>query len=156
VSESLKTGQEEASETSVKRAAYDKYGKYKYVVKLCNKILKELEALRVTQRYMVRGLEHEFLFEQEYVEDVACTDKVDRAILEELNYAGPYGILPRDVALKLKEYKLKPWNVTQRIRRMNKKLDSLIGQKATEKVGKGWALTTFLRDAWGSPKEETR
>jgi hypothetical protein len=31
---------------------------------------------------------------------------------------------------------------------MNKKLDHLIGQRAAEKVGKGWALTTFLREAW--------
>jgi len=37
---------------------------------------------------------------------------------------------------------------------MNKKLDSLIGQKAAEKRGKGWALKTFLRQAWGSTKEE--
>jgi len=37
---------------------------------------------------------------------------------------------------------------------MNKKLDCLIGQKTAEKVGKGWALTTFLREAWGSAKEE--
>jgi len=37
---------------------------------------------------------------------------------------------------------------------MNKKLARLIGQKAAEKVGKGWALTTFLREAWGSTKEE--
>jgi len=63
-------------------------------------------------------------------------------------------MLPRDVASRLREYKLKPWNVTQRIRRMNKKLDRLIGQKAAEKVGKGWALTTFLRETWGSAKEE--
>jgi len=28
--------------------------------------------------------------------------------------------------------------------------DRLIGQKAAEKVGKGWALTTFLREAGGS------
>jgi len=37
---------------------------------------------------------------------------------------------------------------------MNKKLDRLIGQKAAEKRGKGWALTTFLREAWDSTKEE--
>jgi len=37
---------------------------------------------------------------------------------------------------------------------MNKKLDSLIGQKAAEKRGKGWALTTFPRETWGSTKEE--
>jgi len=46
-----------------------------------------------------------------------------------MRLTAPYGILPRDVASRLKEYKLKPWNVTQRIRRMNKKLDRLIGQK---------------------------
>jgi hypothetical protein len=69
-------------------------------------------------------------------------------------YAGLYGMLPRDVANRLKEHKLKPWNATQRIRRMNKKLDRLIGQITAEKVGKGWALTTFLRQAWGSTKEE--
>jgi len=39
-------------------------------------------------------------------------------------------------------------NVTHRKRSMNKKLDRLIGQKAAEKRGKGWALTTFLREAW--------
>jgi hypothetical protein len=54
----------------------------------------------------------------------------------------------------LKEYELKPWNVTQRIRRINKKIDSLIGQKAAEKRGKGWALTSFMRSAWDSAKEE--
>jgi len=52
------------------------------------------------------GLEHEFIFDQEYVEGVACTDEVDRAIIEELHHAGPYGILPRDVASRLKEYQL--------------------------------------------------
>jgi len=139
---------------AVGRAVWDKEGKYKYIVHLLREIRRELNALRVTQRYMVRGLEHEFMFDQEYVEDVACTDEVDRAVIEELHHVGPYGILPRDVAARLKEYRLKPWNVTQRIRRMNKKLDRLIGQKAAEKVGKGWALTTFLREAWGSTKEE--
>jgi len=150
VSEPLKTARKRA----VGRAVWDKEGKYKYIVHLLREIRRELNALKVTQRYMVRGLEHEFLFDQEYVEDVACTDEVDRAIIEELHHAGPYGLLPRDVASRLKEYRLKPWNVTQRIRRVNKRIDRLIGQKAAEKVGKGWALTTFLREAWGSTKEE--
>ena len=64
----MKSDNQEVAETAVKRTVYDKYGKYKYVVKLCNKILEELKALRVTQQYMVRGLEHEFLFEPKYVE----------------------------------------------------------------------------------------
>jgi glutathionyl-hydroquinone reductase len=40
------------------------------------------------------------------------------------------------------------------IRRSLKKLESLIGQKVAERMGKGWALTTFLREAWGSTEEE--
>lgn len=152
MTEPLKTGRKRA----VGRAVWDKEGKYKYIVHLLREIRRELNALRVTQRYMVRGLEHEFLFDQEYVEDVVCTDDVDRAIIEELHHAGPYGILPRDIAIRLKEYKLKPWNVTQRIRRMNKKLDRLIGQKVAEKVGKGWALTSFMREALGSTKGDLK
>jgi len=84
------------------------------------------------------------------VEVVARMDGVDGAIIEEVASRRLYGILPT----RLKEYKLKPWNVTQRIRRMNKKSDRLIGQKAAEKVGKGWALTSFMPGAWGSTKEE--
>jgi len=37
---------------------------------------------------------------------------------------------------------------------LNKKLDGLIGQKVAGKAGKGWALTTLLREAWGSTREE--
>jgi len=37
---------------------------------------------------------------------------------------------------------------------MKKKLDDLIGQKASEKRGKGWALTSFMQEAWSSTTEE--
>jgi hypothetical protein len=60
------------------------------------------------------------------VEDVACTDEADHATIEELHCAKPYGTLSKDVANRLKECKLKPWNVTQRMRRMNTKPDGLI------------------------------
>jgi len=62
---------------AVGRAVWDREGKYKYLVHLPREIRRQLNALKVTQRYMVGGLEHEFLFDQEYVEDVACTDEVD-------------------------------------------------------------------------------
>lgn len=37
---------------------------------------------------------------------------------------------------------------------MNDKLDALIGQRVAEKQGKNLALTSFMREAWGSTKEE--
>ena len=77
-----------------------------------------------------------------------------REILEALYRAGPAGKLPRDVAAELAEYKLNPWNVTQRIRRMNKCLDRHIAKMTVEKRGLKWALTKWAYDNWGAAKEE--
>jgi hypothetical protein len=103
---------------------------------------------------MIKGLEHEFLFDKEYVQDIACRDEFDRRILEELSHAGMDGLLPRDVSKLLGSRKVTPWNVTQRLRWINKRLERLIGQKAAEKRGMSWALTSFMSDLWGSTKEE--
>ena len=50
VSKSLKIGRKRA----VGRAVWDKEGKYKYIVHLLREVRRELNALRVTQRYVVR------------------------------------------------------------------------------------------------------
>jgi len=79
----------------------------------------------------------------------ACMD-----ILEVLKGAGEYGILPHDVSERLGLRKLTPWKVTQRIYQINRRLDRLLGQRAVEKHGMSWALTSFMRETWGSTKEE--
>jgi len=68
--------------------------------------------------------------------------------------AGPPGKLPRDIARELADYKLNPWNVTQRIRRMNKRLDRHIAKEVAEKRGLKWALTRWTYHNWGGFKEE--
>ena len=136
------------------REQWDRKGKYKYLLEHLRRIHKEIRELRLTLRYMIKGLDHYFTFDEEYLVAVVCSDEVDRAILETLNNASSAGLLPRDVALKLEEYRLKPWNVTQRIRRMNKRLDAQIGKAVAEKRGLCWALTSFAENAWGATKEE--
>ncbi len=115
---------------------------------------REIHELRRTQRYMIQGLEHEFLFDKDYIKSVACKDEVDQAILDELYTMGPPGKLPRDIALELADYKLNPWNVTQRIRRMNKRLDRHIVKDVAEKRGLKWALTNWAYRKWGATEEE--
>jgi len=92
-------------------------------------------------------------FDQPYVEKICCHDDVDKAILNELYGAGAAGILPRDLANALEEYKLDRWQVLRRIQRMNKRLDEEIAQKVAEKQGHKWALTSFAQEAWGSTKK---
>jgi len=94
------------------------------------------------------------VFEPEYIQDIACRDEVDKQILEELRYAGEYGMLPKDVAAKLGDKRFTRFYVTARLKQMNKKLDAALGQRVTEKRGKNWALTSFMRSAWDSIREE--
>jgi len=146
---------------SKKREEWDKAGKYKYIIDRINTshvdLKKDLKNIILTQRYMLMGLEHEFLFDQKYVEDTICTDAVDREIIEELHGAGSAGLLPREIAKRVElpgTKRSKPWKVTKHIRRINKRLDQLIGQTAIEKRGMNWALTSCMRKAWGTTHEE--
>jgi hypothetical protein len=133
-----------------------KKGSYKYLLQLLHGIRHEIRELRRTQRYLIQGLEHTFLFDDDYIRTIACKGEIDEAILDVLYMAGPPGKLPRDIALELSEYKLNPWNVTQRIRRMNKRLDHHIAKCIAEKRGLKWALTNWIYHNWGSTKEETK
>src|SRR3990170_1276895 len=141
-------------EPQKRRAEWDKDGKYKYIIRKIGDLHRGLEEVKVTLRYISKGLEPSFQFDKGYVEDIACQDEFDRVILEELRGAGVDGLLPRDLAKRLGSRRVSPWQVTQRLRRINKRLDRLLGQKAAEKRGMRWALTSFMSDAWGSTKEE--
>jgi len=142
------------ADTKEKRKIWMKKGSYKYLLQLLHGLKREIRELRKTQRYMIQGLEHEFLFDTEYIIDVCCKDEVDQAIIDVLRSAGSAGKLPRDIAKDLKRYRLKPWNVTQRIRRMNKRLDRHIAKKLAEKRGLNWALTNWTYENLGAAKEE--
>ncbi|MDH5462245.1 MAG: hypothetical protein OEX09_08515, partial [Candidatus Bathyarchaeota archaeon] len=127
---------------------------YKYLLQLLHGIRREIRELRRTQRYLIQGLEHTFLFDDDYITTIACKDEIDREILDVLYMAGPPGKLPRDVAAELADYKINPWNVTQRIRRMNKRLDQHIAREVAEKRGLKWALTNWAYSNWDSTEEE--
>jgi hypothetical protein len=151
VSESSQTVQKTGSE---RRQQYDKVGKYRYLLQKLDTMNKELRQIKTFMRYLAKGLEHSMVFEPTYIQDIACRDEKDREILEELRGAGEYGILPRDVAAKLGDKHYTRFYVTARLKQMNKKLDAVLGQHVAEKRGKNWALTTFMRSAWDSTKEE--
>jgi len=145
---------EPTRKTGRKRAQWDRKGAYKYLLEHLRWIRRELRETKLTLRFIAKGLGPTLNFDTEYLVDVACSDEVDREILEVLSTASSTGLLPRDVAFQLEKYQLKPWNVTQRIRRMNKKLDARIGKLMAEKRGLCWALTSFAEKSWDATKEE--
>lgn len=138
------TGEEK---TKKPRPIWMRKGSYKYLLQLLHGLKRDLSDLRKTQRYMARGLQHEFFFDEDYIRDIACKDEIDQAILNLLRHAPDSGILPRDIASEI-QCGATPWQVTLRIRRMNKRLDLQIGQKVAEKRGLHWALTSFAEASW--------
>ena len=90
------------------------------------------------------------------IERVACEDEVDREILQLLFEAGAPGLLPKDVASKLKQFKVTRHQISRRILRMNKRLEKEFGEHVAEKRGWHWALASFAREVWGMTENEAR
>ena len=111
-----------------------------------------VERMEKRQRLILKGLQHYFVFPEEYILNVIAETQLDHAILQVLREAGPMGILPSKVAYQLRTYGIKRFKVTRRIKAMNQRLQKELGYDAVEKLGHKWVLTDFMADNWGSEK----
>ena len=68
----------------------------------------------------------------------------------------PVGLFPKDVAVRLQQFKLNRFQVLRRIKAMNRRLEKEIGQHAAEKRGHRWALTSFAVEIWGESQKSAR
>jgi hypothetical protein len=132
-----------------KREEWDKEGKYKYINRRLKEMHEDIRRVMRLQGFIIKGLEHEFLFSQDLLENQVSKDDVDRHILSELGASSRDGILPRDIARSVGLRSVTPKKVTQRIRQLNKRMQSLFGQNVAEKRGMTWAMTDWMRDSWG-------
>jgi hypothetical protein len=132
-----------------KRSQSDKIGRLKYNQQLLKQTLTEVEEVKLMLRTIFAGLKGSFNFEKSLIERIACRDEVDREILQLLFEAGSPGLLPKDLQTKVERFKVTRHQISRRILRMNKQLEKEFGEKAAEKRGWHWALTSFTMEAWG-------
>jgi len=130
-----------------KRSQSDKIGRLKYNQQLLKQTLAEVEEVKLMLRTIFAGLKGSFNFEQSLIERTACVDDVDREILQLLFEAGKPGLLPKDLQARLERFKVTRHQISRRILRMNKQLEKEFGEKAAEKRGWHWALTSFTIEA---------
>ena len=135
--------------TKKKRTQSDKIGRLKYNQQLLKQTLAEVEEVKLMLRTIFAGLKDSFNFDQSLIERIACVDEVDREILHLLYEAGSFGLLPKDLALKLIIFKITRYQISRRILRMNKRLEKEFGERIAEQRGWHWALTGFAMEAWG-------
>jgi hypothetical protein len=149
----METTEKPVQTTKKKRSQSDKIGRLKYNQQLLKQTLAEVEEVKLMLRTIFAGLKGSFNFDQSLIERVACGDEVDRDILQILFEAGSSGLLPKELAVKLEKFKINRHQVSRRIRRMNKRLEKEFGEKAVEKRGWHWGITSFALEAWNDASD---
>jgi hypothetical protein len=138
-----------------KRSQSDKIGRLKYNQQLLKQTLAEVAEVKLMLRTIFAGLKDSFNFEQELIERIACKDEVDREVLQLLFEAGSFGLLPKDLAVRLERLKVTRYQVSRRIQRMNKRVEKEFGERIAEQRGWHWAMTSFAIDAWKGTEGST-
>jgi len=138
------------------RSQSEKIGRNKYNQQLLKRALGEIEEVKLMQRTILAGLKGMFHFEKPMIQRIACVDEVDILILEHLYESGNAGLLPKDLAEKLSQFRVKRHQVSRRILRMNKRLEKELGERIVERHGWHWALTSFAFETWGEGEEDRK
>ena len=137
-----------------KRSQADKVGKLKYLLAKDKKLDRDVAEIKLLLRVIFAGLKDSLHFEKSLIEEAACCDEVDKAILQVLFEAGAPGLLPKDIAAKLVEFKVVRHQVTRRIVRMNKRLAKELDSTVVERRGWCWAMTSFGVDAYKASEKD--
>jgi hypothetical protein len=137
-----------------RRSPEEKYGKYKWIKTLVNRNSRELREIKRMLRGLGLGLSHLMDYDSEYLVKMVCRDSRDEVILDVLHECGSAGLSPREIFLKVRRYGLKYHHITRRIERMNKRMQSEIGERVADKVGRSWALSSFMLRNYGAKKNE--
>jgi hypothetical protein len=146
----------EASSASVpkRRSQADKIGKHKYEIALLHRLENRLDRIEKLQRIIVVGLEDYFKFDKPYIYQIATENELDRALLDAVYESGPVGVLTKVLCGRLKAYGLEKHRAVRIIRRINKKVELVLGKPVMEKRGLRWAFTDFGNEIWGKLKDE--
>ena len=149
----MEVNTEPVQTTRKRRLQEAKIGRVKYTLQLVKGIQRDIEEIKLTQRTILSGLKGLFHFEKPMIQKIACTDEVDMELLNLLFEAGNAGLLPRDLAARMSQFRIRRHQVSRRILRMNKRLERELGERVAEKRGWHWALTGFAFEVWGEIEE---
>ena len=136
-----------------KRSQIDKIGRLKYNQQLLKQNAKDIKEIKMHLRSLRKALKPLFQYEKQEIQETACQDEVDREILQLLYEAGSASLLPKDLAFRLKHFKVTRHQISRRLQRMNKRLEKEHGERIAEKRGWHWALTSFIVEAWGETEK---
>ena len=136
------------------RCRSERVGRLKYMLEVLKRVEGRLGSIERRLNRIERCLEPSIVFDRVYIEEQACRDEVDVEILCLLFEAGSPGLLPKDVAARLERFRVRRFQVSRRILRMNRRLREKIDRQVAEQRGWHWALTSFGFESWGKSVKE--
>jgi len=136
------------------RSQSERVGRLKYMLEVLKRIEGRLASIERRLNRIEQCWAHSMVFDRAYIEEVVCKDEVDVGILCLLFQAGSPGLLPKDVAARLHSFRVRRFQVSRRILRMNRRLMEKIDRCVAEQRGWHWALTSFAFESWGKSARE--
>jgi hypothetical protein len=153
--------QSEQKNHATRRSPWDKEGKFRYLNRKLDAVRRETrqgfrhveKQLRIILNCLAPFLE----IDSDYLVSVVCQDEGDRALLDYLRNRGSVGITPTEAcaAEELERFRFKPFHITRRIQRMNRRLEEDIGKPVAASYNRRWVITRFAQRAFNSTKKET-
>ena len=116
----------------------------------------EFRSVKTRLQVILNSLAPFLEIDSDYVVSVVCLDEADRALLDYLRSKGRSGITPSEAcsAKELATFRFKPFQITRRIQRMNKRLKADIGRAVAVSYHRRWVISRFVQQAWGATKKE--
>lgn len=146
--------QSEQKKYATKRSLWEKEGKFRYLNRKLDAIQRETRQgfrhvekhLRIVLNCLAPFLE----IDSDYLVSVTCQDEGDRALLDYLRSKGSIGITPTEAcaAKELLRFRFKPFHITRRIQRMNRRFEEDIGKPVAASYNRRWVITRFAQQAF--------
>ena len=103
---------------------------------ICSAFKRRGQEIQRKEGHVFAGLKDSLHFENSLIEEAVCYDEIDKAILQLLFEGDSSGLLPKDIAAKLIEFKVARHQVTRQIVRLNKRLAREVDSTVVER--RGW------------------
>jgi hypothetical protein len=147
----LKHRETESRKRLKRRSEEEKVGRRKWVVRKLKQLDVAVKRIDSRTRMLAAGLRELLILDEDYVSMVACKDALDHAILTVLRESRHRGIRTGELATELR---INDRRISERVGRMNKRMENEIGEPIITKYKGKWRLIKKLRRDFAAASRE--
>jgi len=126
-------------------------GRRKWIVRKLKQLDAAVKRIDGRTRMLAAGLRELLILDEDYVSMVACKDDVDHAVLNAIREGRHVGKRTGELAAELE---IDDRRISERIERMNKRMEDEIGEPIITKQNGKWRLIKKLRRDFAAARPE--